>query len=416
MLSPEENELLTGVGPGTPMGTLLRRYWYPIAATSELVERPTKSVKILGESLVLYRDKKGRPGLVGPQCAHRRMSLLLGIPESDGLRCAYHGWLYDRNGRCVEQPFEQAEDPSTTFKERVKIPAYPVQELGGLIFAYLGPEPAPLLPRWDLFVRDGVLRDIGAAVVPCNWLQIMENSLDPVHVEWLHQHFYNYVQERLGRSDFKGKPVRHQKIAFRLFDYGIIKNRLLEGESEENEDWQVGHPVIFPNMLLSGSTSRPTFQIRVPIDDTHTWHVWYTCYARPDIKEAQELIPFYKVPVPGFDNDGEPQWSLLDNNSGEDIAAWVTQGEIADRSAERLGLSDKGIILYRHLLEEQLEKVKTGEDPMNVFRDPAKNIYIKLRLEDSKLNSGSFRSVTRRQGGATKYSPVLDQEEAQATK
>jgi len=260
------------------------------------------------------------------------------------------------------------------------------------------------------------LRDIGAAVVPCNWLQIMENSLDPVHVEWLHQHFYNYVQERLGRSDFKGNPVRHQKIAFRLFDYGIIKNRLLEGESEENEDWQVGHPVIFPNMLLSGSTSRPTFQIRVPIDDTHTWHVWYTCYARPDIKEAQELIPFYKVPVPGFDNDGEPQWSLLDNNSGEDIAAWVTQGEIADRSAERLGLSDKGIILYRHLLEEQLEKVKTGEDPMNVFRDPAKNTYIKLRLEDSKLNSGSFRSVTRRQGGATKYSPVLDQEEAQVAR
>ena len=129
----------------------------------------------------------------------------------------------------------------------------------GLIFAYLGPEPAPLLPRWELFVRDGVLRDIGAAIVPCNWLQIMENSLDPVHVEWLHQHFFNYVQERLGRTEFKGQPVSHKMINFREFEHGIIKTRMLEGETEENEDWQVGHPVLFPNILLSGSTQRPTF-------------------------------------------------------------------------------------------------------------------------------------------------------------
>jgi len=411
MLSQEENELLTRVGPETPMGELLRRYWYPVAATSELIERPTKGVKILGEELVLYRDKQGRPGLIGSQCAHRRMSMLLGIPEKEGLRCAYHGWLYDRNGKCLEQPYEQAEDPNSNFKERIRMPAYPVQELGGLIFAYLGAEPVPLLPRWDLFVRDGVLRDIGAAVIPCNWLQIMENSLDPVHVEWLHQHFYNYVQERLGHSDFKGNPVSHKKINFRVFEYGIIKNRMLEGESEDNEDWQVGHPVLFPNILLSGSTSRPTFQIRVPVDDTHTLHFWYTCYARSEVKEPQEVIPFYHVPVPGYDKTGEPQWSLLDNNSGEDMMAWITQGGIADRAMEKLGLSDKGIILYRRLLREQLEKIQAGQDPMNVFRDPAKNVYIKLRLEDSKLNSGSFRPGPRRQGGATKYSPILDQEE-----
>jgi 5,5'-dehydrodivanillate O-demethylase len=166
---------------------------------------------------------------------------------------------------------------------------------------------------------------------------------------------------------------------------------------------------------LSGSTSRPTFQIRVPVDDAHTLHLWYTCYARPDGKEPQEIIPFYKVPVPGLDETGEPQWALLDNNSGEDMMAWITQGGVADRSAEKLGLSDKGIILYRRLLQEQLEKVRAGQDPMNVFRDPAKNVYIKLRLEDSKLNSGSFRPGPRRQGGATKYSPILDREE-QSTK
>ncbi len=121
---------------------------------------------------------------------------------------------------------------------------------GRAVFAYLGPEPVPLLPRWELFVRDGVLRDIGAAVIPCNWLQIMENSLDPVHVEWLHQHFFNYVQERLGRTEFKGKPVSHKKINFSEFEHGLIKTRMLEGESEDSEDWQVGHPVLFPEYSL----------------------------------------------------------------------------------------------------------------------------------------------------------------------
>jgi 5,5'-dehydrodivanillate O-demethylase len=200
-------------------------------------------------------------------------------------------------------------------------------------------------------------------------------------------------------------------INFRVFEHGIIKTRMLEGETEDNEDWQVGHPVLFPNILLSGSTNRPTFQIRVPVDDTHTLHLWYTCYARPDAKEPQEVIPFYNVPVPGIDVAGEPQWPLLDNNSGEDMIAWITQGPVADRTQESLGLSDKGVILYRRMLKEELEKVRAGQDPINVFRDPARNRYIKLRLEDAKLNSGSFRSGPRRQGGATKYSPILDEQE-----
>ena len=413
MLSAEQNETLTKVGPGTPMGELLRRYWHPVAACSELVERPTKLIKILGESLVLYRDRKGRPGLVGDTCAHRRASLLYGIPEEDGLRCAYHGWKYDRTGRCTEMP---AEPTGSTFKNRVTIPAYPVEELGGLIFAYLGPEPVPLLPRWDLLVRDDALRDIGVAVVSCNWLQIMENGLDPVHVEWLHQHFNNYVLERLGREDEQRKPQHHEKIGFGVFEYGIIKRRVLEGETEENEDWQVGHPIIFPNILLSGSVRRPTFQIRVPIDDTHTVHWWYSCYvARPGVEVAtQEKIPFYKVPVPELDEDGEPQWSLLDNNSGQDLTMWYTQGPVADRSLEKLGESDKGVILYRKLLKDEMEKAQRGEDPMNVMRDPEKNGRIKLRLEEAKL-AGRTRGPSR-QGGATKYSPVLNEDEARVEK
>ncbi|GMA65209.1 Rieske 2Fe-2S domain-containing protein [Alicyclobacillus fastidiosus] len=140
MLNQERNTMLTSVGPGTPMGNLFRRYWLPIAAASELEGEWTKKVRLLGEDLVLYRDRSGKLGLIGERCAHRGVSMTCGIPEENGLRCPYHGWLYDATGQCLEQPNE----PSTsTFKDKVKLPAYEVEELGGLIFAYLGPKPAP---------------------------------------------------------------------------------------------------------------------------------------------------------------------------------------------------------------------------------------------------------------------------------
>ena len=193
MLSKDLNSMLTQVGPGTPGGALLRYYWYPVAATVELDENPVKKVRLLSEDLVLYRDRSGNLGLIDEQCPHRRVSMEYGIPEEEGLRCPYHGWLFNHEGRCLEQP---AEPWNSTFKDRVTTKAYRVQELGGLVFAYLGPEPAPLLPRYDLYIWDNVVRQIGATMVPCNWLQPMENSVDPVHVEWLHAYFFNYVLER----------------------------------------------------------------------------------------------------------------------------------------------------------------------------------------------------------------------------
>src|SRR5262249_32037637 len=163
MLSVKENDRLTRVGPGTPMGALLRRYWHPVAATAQLAANPVKLVKILGESLVLFRDRQGRLGLIGDTCPHRRISLQYGIPEVEGLGCRYPGWMFDCAGQCIEMPAEPAH---STFKDRVRIPGYPVEELGGLIFAYLGPQPVPMLPRWDLFVMDSVWRDIGVTTIP----------------------------------------------------------------------------------------------------------------------------------------------------------------------------------------------------------------------------------------------------------
>ncbi len=227
VLTVEENERLTRVGPGTPMGHLMRRYWQPIVAVSQMETHATRPIRLLGENLVLYKDRQGRLGLIGDRCPHRKVNMIYGIPDEEGLRCPYHGWLFNHEGRCLEQPYEKAEDPAELFKDKVCTTAYPVQELGGLIFAYLGPEPVPLLPRWDLLVWDNVYRDIGMAVLPCNWLQIMENSVDPVHAEWLHGHFVNYVWERLEQPERIRHIPAHELIGFDVFEYGIIKRRIL---------------------------------------------------------------------------------------------------------------------------------------------------------------------------------------------
>src|SRR5262245_29006307 len=151
MLTQEENELLTSVGPGTPGGELLRRYWHPVAVPSEITaERPTRFVRILGEDLVLFRDKSDRLGLVADHCSHRGASLLYGRVEERGIACAYHGWLYDTQGNCLETP---AEPSDSRFYLTVKHRAYPVQEYAGLIWAYLGPLPAPVIPKFDVWAR-----------------------------------------------------------------------------------------------------------------------------------------------------------------------------------------------------------------------------------------------------------------------
>jgi len=400
-MKPEEQELLTRVGPGTPMGELLRRYWQPVAAASELDDRPTKRVRILGEDLVLFRHAGGW-GLVAERCPHRGASMAYGLCEEDGLRCAYHGWKFAPGGACLELPPEPADSP---LFRRVRIQAYPAQELGGLVFAYLGPEPAPLLPRWDLLVWEDGLRDIGQAILPCNWLQIMENSVDPHHTEWLHGHHLADVQRRQGRERPQHYLRPHVKVGFDVFPYGIIKRRMLEGGSEEDDDWRVGHPLLFPNTLRVGEHGRSRLQIRVPIDDTHTWHVWYSCYRLPGVATPrQERIPLYDVPW--RDAAGEFRVDFVD---GGDIMAWVTQGPIADRTQEVLGTSDAGIALYRRLLKEQIERVRAGEDPLGIVRDAAENEIIELPQEKDKYGAGAPFLLRSIEDGHARFSPLKEE-------
>lgn len=399
MLSAEKNERLTRVGPGTPMGELLRRYWWPVA-THDMATRVPVKRRLLGEDLVLFRDGSGTVGLLAEQCPHRRAALWLGCTEEEGLRCGYHGWRFSATGECLEQPGEPAD---STFKNRIRATAYPVQELGGLVFAYLGPLPAPELPRYDLFVWDDAWRDIGHAELPCNFVQIMENSVDPYHVEWLHGRYGSFLRELGGAA--APLPVvtkKHVKVAFEVFEHGILKRRVLEGHTEEDEDWKVGHPLVFPHMLRVGAAGLATFQIRVPIDDENTWHVWYQTYRPDGGAPPQSSIPVYEIPL--VDERGE---YLRDYVDGQDIVAWITQGRISDRTKEHLGRSDLGVIMLRKLYAEQMDAVARGEDPMCTYRTP--HDVIDLPMERDKFGSAvEFRQLWTRES-SVRYSPIRDE-------
>lgn len=401
MLTEERNRIMTQVGPGTPYGELLRRYWYPLAFASDLAEFPIRKARLLGQDLVVFRLDDGSYGLLDEMCPHRRASLVYGVTEPEGVRCGYHGWLFSRDGRCIEQPAEPAE---STFKDRIRTGAYPCQELGGLVWGYLGPSPVPELPRYDIFTWTDVWRDAGWTMLPINFMQIMENAVDPTHVEWLHGRYANFIRTRQGLPSALTFSRRHARIAFDEFEHGIIKRRLYEGQTEEADDWKIGHPLVFPDMMKVGGGAHRQMQIRVPIDDTTTWFILYSTH-KPEGVELPPQGSFPNYEVPWIDAQGR---HIVDYVEGQDIMAWVTQGAIPDRSQEHLGKGDAGVILLRKVVFENIEKVARGEDPMGVLRDPAAAKYIELPMEKDKFGGGAAFEWEFLTAASTRYSPQID--------
>ncbi len=381
MLDRERNEALTRVGPGTPMGELMRRYWQPIAAVSELDDSPTKPIRLMGEDLTLYKDLSGNLGLIDRHCPHRSSDMSYGYVEKCGLRCNYHGWLYDHEGRCIEQPYEEAVDPAGRFKEKIRIKAYPVEAKAGLVWAYLGPEPRPLVPTWEPFTWPNGFVQIVLSEIPCNWFQCQENSIDPVHFEWMHSNWKVRLEGRTGPY-----TPKHVKVDFDEFEWGFVYKRILENTDDKNPLWTVGRTCLWPNALFTGNH----FEWRVPVDDENTLSVGWFFNRVPKDKEPfeQKSIPYWYSPIR---DEKTGRW-ITSHVMNMDFIAWMGQGRVTDRGREHLGQSDRGVIAIRKRFFDDMERIERGEDPKAIMRDRTRNSCIDLPIP---FRAGAEQGLTR---------------------
>jgi len=368
MLTAEENALFTQVGPGTKMGAVLRRYWHPVGASERVTSKPQR-VKLLGEELVLYRGASGL-ALMELRCAHRRVALDHGRVEGDCIRCPYHGWLYERTGQCLEQP---AEPEGSSFKEKIRLGAYQVQEVGGLVFAYLGPEPAPLLPHYDtLLFEDGTKR-IQLETIEANWFQLVENIPDLAHFPWLHGGSFMVVS---------GKNISYH---WEPRDYGFDNVMLIDVVDDIHRSMYcfpyVNRFTVGPEK--PGAPPQHTLRYRVPIDDVST----ATYMVRHYPSDERSFRITNKDSSRGvYAPDEKAFWGIHPND--QDRMALEQQGVVCDRPNERLSASDGGVIQLRQIMRQALAAVAAGNDPPFLIRDPAKQ-YIPYAASLTSLSIGA---------------------------
>ncbi|MBT7957639.1 MAG: aromatic ring-hydroxylating dioxygenase subunit alpha [Rhodospirillaceae bacterium] len=355
---------LTEVTRGTPMGELLRRYWHPIGLTSHATETPRK-VRALGEDLVLFRDLEGRPGLVHANCCHRGTTLYYGKVDDDGIRCCYHGWAFDVEGRCTSQPCEPEGGKG---KHKIRQPWYPVKEHYGLIFAYMGPpERQPVLPKYDclevmdddefLETNDTSIGSGGPVIVDCNWLQHYENIGDPFHVPILHGSFSGaqFIEQMGAMPD----------VTFEDHELGLKVTSL-----RPTEDDRTHHRVtmavlptlrVVPNPRVAQFARVETIGWVLPIDDTH-----FRIYSSGRTREEGYMIK-QRSRMNG------KLWEELSEEEHQtfpgDYEAHSGQGAIASHANEHLGQTDTGIVMLRRFLKKQVDAVAAGKDPAGVSFD-----------------------------------------------
>lgn len=365
MPAPAYRAELTEVGPGTPMGELLRRYWHPVGTTADAGGTPRK-VRVLGEDLILFRDTAGRPGLVYPHCAHRGASLYYGKVEERGIRCCYHGWLFDVEGHCVEQPCEPGGGRA---KDKVRQPWYPVEERYGLVWAYMGPpDRKPVLPKYECletldegeFIEtdDNSIGGGGPRIIPCNWLQHYENLVDPFHVVILHASFSG--------TQFVEQMAVMPEVTWDTTELSVrtLSTRKLEGGKTLRRISEAGLPTlrVIPSPRIGRYGRVESLGWVLPIDD-HSFRI----YVAGRVKKKGELFRM-RSRLNG------KLWEDLTEEEHRafpgDYEAQVSQGAIANHSEEHLATSDRGIVMLRRLLQKQLEAVKDGRDPAGVSFDP----------------------------------------------
>jgi phthalate 4,5-dioxygenase len=387
MMTHEQNERVVRVGPGTPCGTLQRHYWQPVALSEELVpERPLRAIRVLGQDLVLFRDEAGRLGLLDRDCPHRGADLAFGRLEDGGLRCAFHGWLFDTAGRCLETP---AEPEGSRLHERVRQAAYAVREQNGVIWAYLGAGEAPALPRLDCFASPDAYSFAFKGHIDCNWLQALEVGIDPAHASFLHRFF-----EDEDRATAYGKQFRANSIDGDMPMSRVLREYARPRIDVENTDYGLrliaSRPLdlarthvrvtnlIFPHAVLIPLSETMTItQWHVPVDDDNCyWYAIFTSFSDPVNKEEMRrqrlelyALPDYKPRVNRYNDWGysvAEQKSQTFTGMGMDINVhdnWAveSQGRIHDRTREHLGQTDKAISAYRRVLLDAIAKAEAGD-------------------------------------------------------
>ncbi len=359
MLTKEKNKKFTEVGPGTPAGQMLRQYWHPILLSSQLEKEPVK-VRFLGEDLVLFRGEDNQPHLIEERCPHRGTSMSGGRIEGNCIRCCYHGWMFDGNGQCVDMPGERG---SEKFIQNVKIKSYPVQNQYGFIFAYLGTGEPPVLPPYDIWARPDLYRRLAYIDVDCNFLQMIENSVDPVHTAVLH------VASSPG-NQYIGVP----QFDYKETEYGIHTTSV---RPEYVREVDIVFPLLTRISLPFGKPHEEVGFWITPIDDTHCRAFFSWCYPVPENADA-ETIKKIDERIRSHMLVGQPEDAVVlsDPIFTEDKFAAETQGPIVDRSKEILGESDKALIFYRKMYEKAIDAVAEGNDPKGIIRQPLKEEYI----------------------------------------
>ena len=356
---PKEDAALTHAGPDTPGGEYLRRFWQPIAMTNEVGELPLK-IRIMGEDLVLFRDGAGRIGCLEPHCSHRGTSLEFGSVEERGIRCCYHGWLYDVAGTILETP----NDPGSNLKDRVCHGAYPVQEYRGLIFAYMGPpEHKPEFPIYDVMALPDQELVPYSIFTPCNWVQVFENIMDPIHGVFLHT--------RIAGTQFSDSFGDLPMLEFYESDVGMY---YITPRRVGDNIWVRMNDVVLPNILRAafiweGGYAEKHFtrgsMIRwcVPVDDDSCLAIGFRLFNEqtdPNGIGSQEQIGKDRVDLIG--QTGERPYEERQRIPG-DYDAQVSQRPIALHALEHLQGSDRGIAMMRRMIREGQQAVGDGEEP-----------------------------------------------------
>ena len=397
MLSQEENDLLTKVGPGTPMGILMREYWVPAMLVSELPTPDSDPVRVmlLGEKLVAFRDSSGQIGLIQNLCPHRGASLFFGRNEENGLRCVYHGWKFDAAGNCVDMPNEPAE---SNFKSRIKAVTYPCQERGGIVWAYLGTrETPPALPDIEAnqLPEDDVR--VGAHSRNCNWLQGLEGDIDTSHLGFLHLGSLEPENAQEGTFNYYTVNDRRPKYSIVDTEYGSMYGAYRPAD-EGNYYWRIAQ-FMFPfyTQIPTGVLGHQILtRAWVPMDDDHMMFFSMGSQSRDRFGQVEAPNRVFGLELQPNTTDWFGRWNLVANESNDyqidrdkqrtssytgiegiplqDQAITESMGTVLDRTAEHLGTSDIMVARVRNRLAQAalgvVEKQITppGVDEPEVYR------------------------------------------------